>query len=133
MHHQIPSIRETASGGGVCTIEQLQCELQYLTKVVHVLSTKVSRWESEALEAPLSPVQKKWYQELRVWRLATSKAAKQPAFCVFSNKVLEGIVRKNPATLDELREVRGIGSYKSEKYGAQILVILRACRIRETV
>ena len=133
MQQQILSIRGTASGRGVCTIEQLQCELQHLTKVVHVLSTKVSRWESEALEAPLSPVQKKWYQELRVWRLATSKAAKQPAFCVLSNKVLEGIVRKNPATLDELREVRGIGSYKSEKYGAQILVILRACRIRETV
>ena len=133
MQQQNLSIRRAASGVSACTIEQLQCELQHLTQVVHVLSTKVSRWESKTLEPPLGPVQKKWYQELRVWRLTISKAAKQPAFWVFSNKVLEGIVRKNPATLDELREVRGIGPYKSEKYGAQILAVLRACRIRETV
>ncbi|WP_431284458.1 DNA helicase RecQ [Humitalea sp. 24SJ18S-53] len=67
------------------------------------------------------------FEALRAWRTATAKAQKIAPFIVFQDKTLEEIAARNPATLDGLAEVSGVGSSKLERYGPAILDVLRSC------
>ena len=64
------------------------------------------------------------YQKLKTWRKAQAEEEKLPAFCIFSNEVLEGIVKKRPQIKEELLNIKGFGEKKFEKYGKQILEII---------
>ena len=64
------------------------------------------------------------YQKLKTWRKAQAEEEKLPAFCIFSNQVLEGIVKKRPQIKEELLNIKGFGEKKFEKYGKQILGII---------
>ncbi|MDZ7734213.1 MAG: HRDC domain-containing protein [Acidimicrobiia bacterium] len=61
---------------------------------------------------------------LREWRRA--KAAEQgvPAFVVFDDKTLDELVSRRPGDEAELLACRGIGSYKLENYGDEILAVV---------
>lgn len=58
---------------------------------------------------------------LRRWRRDTAKEQEVPAFVVLHDTTLQAICEKRPHSLAALREVRGIGEVKAEKYGRQIL------------
>lgn len=64
------------------------------------------------------------YQKLKTWRKAQAEEEKLPAFCIFSNQVLESIVKKRPQIKEELLNIKGFGEKKFEKYGKQILEII---------
>lgn len=64
------------------------------------------------------------YQKLKTWRKAQAEEEKLPAFCIFSNQVLESIVKKRPQIKEELLNIKGFGEKKIEKYGKQILEII---------
>ena len=64
------------------------------------------------------------YQKLKTWRKAQAEEEKLPAFCIFSNQVLESIVKKRPQIKEELLNIKGFGEKKFEKYGNQILEII---------
>lgn len=64
------------------------------------------------------------YQKLKTWRKAQAEEEKLPAFCIFSNQVLESIVKKRPQNKEELLNIKGFGEKKFEKYGKQILEII---------
>lgn len=64
------------------------------------------------------------YQKLKTWRKAQAEEEKLPAFYIFSNQVLEGIVKKRPQIKEELLNIKGFGEKKFEKYGKQILEII---------
>jgi len=64
-------------------------------------------------------------ERLRDWRSRISKELNIPAFTVIHNKTLVGIVQRMPKTLSDLDGIRGIGPAKIEKYGEEILRIVR--------
>lgn len=64
------------------------------------------------------------YQKLKTWRKAQAEEEKLPAFCIFSNQVLESIVKKRPQIKEELLNIKGFGEKKFKKYGKQILEII---------
>lgn len=64
------------------------------------------------------------YQKLKTWRKAQAEEEKLPPFYIFSNQVLEGIVKKRPQIKEELLNIKGFGEKKFEKYGKQILEII---------
>ncbi|MEE0882494.1 MAG: HRDC domain-containing protein [Bacteroidales bacterium] len=64
------------------------------------------------------------YQKLKTWRKAQAEEEKLPAFCIFSNQVLESIVKKRPQIKEELLNIKGFDEKKFEKYGKQILEII---------
>ena len=64
------------------------------------------------------------YQKPKTWRKAQAEEEKLPAFCIFSNQVLESIVKKRPQIKEELLNIKGFGEKKIEKYGKQILEII---------
>jgi ATP-dependent DNA helicase RecQ len=74
-------------------------------------------------EASAEPVDQHRFERLRQWRFA--RAEGRPAFHVASNTVLEEILRRRPADLDELLAVRGIGPTFCERHGESLLAELR--------
>ncbi|MDP1558418.1 MAG: DNA helicase RecQ [Nitrosomonas sp.] len=64
---------------------------------------------------------------LRLWRTRTAKEHGVPAYVVFHDTTLKELVRLCPQTEDALRQISGVGSSKLERYGKELLEILRSC------
>jgi ATP-dependent DNA helicase RecQ len=58
---------------------------------------------------------------LKTLRRGLAEAASVPPYVIFSDKTLEDIARKKPATRTALLDVYGIGEIKAEKYGDYIM------------
>ena len=65
------------------------------------------------------------FDALRRWRLERARADSVPAFVVASDRTLDDIATLNPSNLEELHLCYGIGSSKVEKYGPEVLQVLR--------
>jgi ATP-dependent DNA helicase RecQ len=64
-------------------------------------------------------------EDLRRWRYRKAQTLGVPAFMVLHNRVLEAIVRLSPRTLDELERVRGMGVYKIQQFGQEIIDVVQ--------
>ncbi len=65
------------------------------------------------------------FRRLRAWRLDKAREEGVPAFRVAHNSVLRSIAAGRPRTERELCAIRGIGPRKLEKYGAELLSLVR--------
>jgi DNA helicase II / ATP-dependent DNA helicase PcrA len=66
------------------------------------------------------------YAALKRWRLQRATADDLPAYVVFHNVTLAEIAGRRPRDLSELGTVPGVGPTKLERYGPEVLAILRA-------
>ena len=64
-------------------------------------------------------------EALRKWRLKESKRKRIPAFCIFSNRTLEQLAAELPTDDEALLAVYGVGPAMLDKYGDQILSVIR--------
>ncbi|MGV3759393.1 MAG: HRDC domain-containing protein, partial [Actinomycetota bacterium] len=80
--------------------------------------------QPRTLARPASPQAEAASSALRAWRLERAKADGVPAFVVLSDKHLDGIAERMPATLEALRACPGIGPAKLDSYGDEILEVL---------
>ena len=65
---------------------------------------------------------------LREWRRVTAKEQGVPAFVVLHDTSLDEICRIQPASIDQLMTVTGIGERKADMYGQRILAALALYR-----
>ncbi|HEU4725983.1 MAG TPA: ATP-dependent DNA helicase RecQ [Candidatus Eisenbacteria bacterium] len=65
------------------------------------------------------------FDALRRWRLERARFEGKPAFTIAPDRTLDDIATVAPASLEELGLCHGIGPAKLEKYGAEILAILK--------
>ena len=63
-------------------------------------------------------------EALRAWRLAEARRLGVPAFRIFTDRALSGLVDLRPRTTSEMLAVPGIGLRIAEKYGHEIRRIL---------
>jgi ATP-dependent DNA helicase RecQ len=49
-----------------------------------------------------------------------------PAYVVLHDATIDGIATSRPMTLDQLRDVPGIGDKKLEHYGDELIAMVRA-------
>ena len=63
-------------------------------------------------------------EALRAWRLAEARRLGVPAFRIFTDRALSGLVSLRPSTTSEMLSVPGIGLRIAEKYGHEIRRIL---------
>jgi superfamily II DNA helicase RecQ len=70
-------------------------------------------------------------QALKQWRRERSKKDQVPAFIIFHDSTLEVIADRRPSTLEELTAVPGVGPTKLERYGDDLLTVLRASSTEE--
>jgi ATP-dependent DNA helicase RecQ len=75
--------------------------------------------------AELNPTQSALDVRLRAWRKDQAHAAGLPSFFIFSDSVLRDIVLASPASLAELRGIRGLGPDKLDRFGPAVLELCR--------
>jgi superfamily II DNA helicase RecQ len=62
---------------------------------------------------------------LKAWRLQEARSRGVPAFRILTDRVLQSIAAAEPANEGDLLEVPGLGPKLVERYGAEILRIVR--------
>ena len=65
------------------------------------------------------------WERLRNWRAAIAKEHGVPAYVVFHDATLTELARVCPSTTDALSRISGVGARKLERYGADLLALLR--------
>ena len=65
------------------------------------------------------------YDALRHWRSRTAAARGVAPEIVLNNEVLLEIAKRQPRTLEELREIEAIGAWKAKTYGTDLLRLVR--------
>ncbi len=64
--------------------------------------------------------------DLRAWRSEIARKRGVPAYVVLHDSTLDGIAASRPTTLNELRNIPGIGDKKLEHYGDELIALVRA-------
>jgi ATP-dependent DNA helicase RecQ len=75
-----------------------------------------------AVELP--PEAEPVFERLRAWRTSVAKELGMPPYVIFHDSTLRLIAASPPSTLDELRQINGVGDTKLDKYGQAILEVL---------
>jgi DNA helicase-2/ATP-dependent DNA helicase PcrA len=65
------------------------------------------------------------FTRLKEWRSRVARAASKPAYTVLADQTLRDVSIARPRTLRQLGVIRGIGAVKLDRYGAQVLAIVR--------
>lgn len=66
------------------------------------------------------------FAALKAWRGEVAREHNLPAYVVFHDATLAEMARDNPATLEALSHVAGVGAKKLEAYGREILRVLES-------
>ena len=69
------------------------------------------------------------FEALKRWRLERAKADGVPAYVVFHDSTLQDIADRNPASVEDLAQVAGIGPTKLERYGEDVLKVLSESKV----
>jgi ATP-dependent DNA helicase RecQ len=72
----------------------------------------------------LPPEAEPVFERLRAWRTSVAKELGMPPYVIFHDATLRLIAAAPPSTLNELRQINGVGDTKLEKYGQAILDVL---------
>jgi hypothetical protein len=65
------------------------------------------------------------YNRIRKWRDAKAAEADLPVYMILPAKTIATITTVMPRTLEGLRQIKGMGSRKSEQYGEEIITIIK--------
>ena len=65
------------------------------------------------------------FARLRAWRLERAQRDSVPAYVVFTDATLEAVAARGPSSLAELATINGVGSVKLDRYGSEVLALLR--------
>ena len=70
------------------------------------------------------PINKELFERLKVWRRIKANKENVKPYIIFSDSSLIEIVNILPKNLEELKEIRGVGEKKLEKYGEEIIDVI---------
>jgi ATP-dependent DNA helicase RecQ len=76
------------------------------------------------VESELSPQEQTIFDKLRWWRVETARKHNVPAYVIFHDATMREIAKIKPTSLDDLRNVSGVGEKKLETYGAEIIALI---------
>ena len=79
-------------------------------------------------EVSLDPADSALFEALRSWRAGQAKEQSVPAYVIFPDATIYGIVEAKPTSLESLGQVSGVGLKKLERYGDAVLEVLAAHR-----
>lgn len=82
--------------------------------------------EVSADGAPLSLAERERLDALKAWRAEVAREHNLPAFVIFHDSTLREIACRQPANLDDLAGISGLGQKKLAAYGAEVLRVMGA-------
>jgi hypothetical protein len=65
------------------------------------------------------------YEEIRAWRLMLAQEHNVPTYIILSQMALHGIANSLPKNSEELIKIQGVGKVTVEKYGEELLEMVR--------
>ena len=65
------------------------------------------------------------FAALKAWRAEVARAHDLPAYVIFHDATLAAIAARAPQTPADLQGISGIGAAKLEKYGDEVLRLVR--------
>jgi superfamily II DNA helicase RecQ len=80
---------------------------------------------SPQLPQNLNEWQRMLLQRLKEWRKQKAEENGIPVYVIASNTELAGVVLAAPESLEMLKSVRGFGKHKVEKYGQEIIALIK--------
>ena len=84
-----------------------------------------SRRGDLAPRAETKPADASLQAALRAWRSDIARQRGVPAYVVLHDSTIDGIAAARPSTLNELRNIPGIGDKKLEHYGDELMALVR--------
>jgi ATP-dependent DNA helicase RecQ len=73
---------------------------------------------------PVSAPPPNVFEALREWRAAEAKRQRVPPYVIFHDTVLREIAAVRPRSLEELGQIKGVGTSKLQRYGTDVLALL---------
>lgn len=99
----------------------------YWSVLLHYETLKgVSEKKVPVQIADLTPADQYVFECLKQWRTEKAEALNVPKFVVCHNSALINIAFHHPKNLDGLKQIKGFGDKKTEKYGEEIISVLNA-------
>lgn len=74
---------------------------------------------------PLTEEECKLFERLRIWRREVAERKRLPAYLICSDKTLQHLAIVRPQSLEQLKQIFGLGPLKIASYGAEILARLK--------
>jgi len=89
----------------------------------HILAPKIKKTKEKPQIIPYTMDENDnlLFKKLKTLRLEFAKAENMPPYVIFHDKTLNEMVQKRPKTIEELREISGVGEHKLNKYGESFL------------
>jgi ATP-dependent DNA helicase RecQ len=106
--------RPVLTGGELIQLRQYQKPLK---------TARVSKSKGFA-ESGMSAAEQLIFEKLRWWRVETARKHNVPAYVIFHDATMREIAKAQPASLDDLRGVTGVGEKKLETYGEEIVALI---------
>ena len=76
-------------------------------------------------QVELSPADGSLFEALRAMRAALAREQGVPAYVIFHDATLRAIAAQRPKTVDALGQISGVGASKMERYGSDVLSVVR--------
>ncbi|HEY8607507.1 MAG TPA: DNA helicase RecQ [Noviherbaspirillum sp.] len=76
------------------------------------------------VESELSQAEQAVFEKLRWWRFETARKHNVPAYVIFHDATMREIAKARPSSLDDLRNISGVGEKKLETYGEEIVALI---------
>ncbi|MBN1993727.1 MAG: RecQ family ATP-dependent DNA helicase [Anaerolineae bacterium] len=113
-----------ATGGGRPKVILPEQSLKPAEPVQSIELKQVEEAQPAKKTSPAPPPNPSLFDALRAWRTEQAKTQGVPPYVVFSNKVLEAIAARQPATLEQMAGILGVGPAKLEQYGEAVLALI---------
>ncbi len=94
------------------------------TEALHKSRARLSRPSSSTANRG-KPAPSALLSDLKSWRLDRARAADVPAFVIFSDATLAEVAQRKPLSIDELLDITGIGPVKAQRFGDELLKIVK--------
>jgi ATP-dependent DNA helicase RecQ len=78
-----------------------------------------------AQDRELTPEESDLFERLRAWRRVTANRTGLPPYVIFHDKTLRAIAQVRPITPDQFMTIKGISDRTLEKYGEELLEIIK--------
>lgn len=80
--------------------------------------------EESSKEARLNEAESLLYKRLKEWRREKAEKQNMPVFIIATNKQLIDVIKQNPETIEQLKNIQGFGKKKLSMYGKELLKLL---------
>jgi ATP-dependent DNA helicase RecQ len=120
---------DTAGHGGLFLMQDkarpiLRGEARVMLREEGKRRTEVLRPERAVVVKAAGPEVQSLFEALRTWRAVEAKAQRIPPYVIFHDTVLRDIAAVRPTSIEELGQIKGVGTSKLQRYGASVLDLL---------